>query len=244
MKKGRIMVLSVIFIALLSLFSGIFSPNGTIGSLVLAGYGGTATDKKDPSIKHAQINLAYIGEEIKFSATVKDSDSGVDSVKLRYRIDGGEWRSRKMKNNKSRVYRTSLTAPVKAGTLEYYIKAEDEAGNVKYSGKSSSPYAIKIAYRPKPATAKVLTKETKTETVSPVSAQSQPVEEEIKEEPRNEEQIQDQNKTEEANEDEQLILDAEDDDSGSNMFNNIIFGLLLIFAITLGAWFFSRKKTE
>lgn len=239
-------MLMVVLAILGGLFSGVFSSGGSIGSLVLAGYGGTATDKKDPSVKHDVISLAYVNEEINFSATVKDSDSGVDSVKLRYRIDGGEWRGKTMKNKKSRVYKTLLTAPNKPGTVEYYIKAEDEAGNVKYSGKSSNPHVIKAVYRPRPVSKTPIQPQpviepTQESVVSPQNSETIPEEVTGANDEINQDSNNDQDQS--VNQDDEEDVDIAEEDDSSNMFDNIIIGLLVLAGISLGSWFFFRKKS-
>ena len=67
-------------------------------------------------------------------ADVTDDQSGVDWVRLYYRPPGGSWTYRTMSHESGDTYKATVGPFSQAGTLRYYIKARDNAGN---EGQSS-----------------------------------------------------------------------------------------------------------
>jgi len=70
---------------------------------------------------------------VTISADVYDDQSGVDRVELHYQGPGEAWASKLMSSDYGGTYSGSLGPFQYAGTLRYYIRAFDNAGNDRYS---------------------------------------------------------------------------------------------------------------
>ena len=106
----------------------------------------TQAQDQPPVIAHTPVTQATEGAPITIKATVTD-DGNVKDVMLYYRHQGGaSWSSVEMLGSGTQY---SATIPAKdaiKGSLEYYIGAEDDGGNVARSPASgpSNPYVITV----------------------------------------------------------------------------------------------------
>jgi hypothetical protein len=72
--------------------------------------------------------------EVTISAQVTDP-SGIDRVRVAYRVSGGEWERRPMTAAGGNQYQVTLSSPGVPTTLEYYVQARDTLHN-----QSGSPH--------------------------------------------------------------------------------------------------------
>jgi hypothetical protein len=71
--------------------------------------------------------------EVTISAKVTDP-SGIDRVRIRYRISGGDWESKPMAAAGGDKYEATLDSPGVPTTLQYQIQARDTLNNQSNSG--------------------------------------------------------------------------------------------------------------
>lgn len=109
-----------------------------------------AKDDKPPVIDHTPVKEAWVGDTISIGAKITD-DVGVKGATLYYRQKGAaDWTIVAMGANGA-MYSASIPSnDVVAGTLEYYIQAEDFGANKASSPATgaSSPYEISVRSRP------------------------------------------------------------------------------------------------
>jgi hypothetical protein len=97
-------------------------------------------DTQPPSINRAVASPNVIWNssgcgptQATFTALVTD-DRGVAAVALWYRLGTGDWQTTPMSLTSTNTYQTNLNAPRQGGTLEWFIQAQDTAGNTAKSG--------------------------------------------------------------------------------------------------------------
>jgi hypothetical protein len=97
-------------------------------------------DTQPPSINRATANPNVIWAssgcgptQATFTALVTD-DRGVAAVALWHRLGKGDWQTAPMSLTGTNTYQTNLNAPSQGGTLEWFIQAQDTAGNTAKSG--------------------------------------------------------------------------------------------------------------
>jgi len=103
-------------------------------------------DVEPPQISHAQVRSAEENATVALEATVTD-ERGVASVKAFYRPANGTWTELAMQAGGT-IWSAELpTAAVKRPSLEYYLVAEDQAGNnatLPVAG-ASSPFIVNVS---------------------------------------------------------------------------------------------------
>jgi hypothetical protein len=104
-------------------------------------------DTEAPKIVHLPVTRGVAGQDISIQANVSD-DVALGSVKVQYRLQGaGGWTPLNMVYLTGEVYRGSIPGgAVTVGVIEYYLEAEDSAGNRarEPAGGSSTPLRITV----------------------------------------------------------------------------------------------------
>jgi hypothetical protein len=97
-------------------------------------------DTQPPSINRATASPSVIWDssgcgptQATFTALVTD-DRGVAAVALWYRLGKSDWQTAPMSLTATNTYQINLDAPNQGGTLEWFIQAQDAAGNTAKSG--------------------------------------------------------------------------------------------------------------
>jgi hypothetical protein len=97
-------------------------------------------DTQPPSINRATASPSVIWNssgcgptQATFTALVTD-DRGVAAVALWYRLGKGDWQTAPMSLTATNTYQINLDAPRQGGILEWFIQAQDTAGNTAKSG--------------------------------------------------------------------------------------------------------------
>lgn len=106
-----------------------------------------STDIVAPEVKHELIKDPINPEkDLRISATVTDN-VGVKSVLLFYRISGNAnyKRAAMIKSQQSVYYYNIPAEEISKPGMEYYIQAEDLAGNTLLQGHSISPMVAKVS---------------------------------------------------------------------------------------------------
>lgn len=112
------------------------------------------SDISAPQVTHEQITgPVTAGEPLTISATVTD-DTGIRAVLLFYRTEGqSDYRRAEMRSvGAAGIYMVTLPG-VSAPAFEYYIQAEDLAGNILFRGQEFAPLAVIVQPPVEPAAA-------------------------------------------------------------------------------------------
>ena len=122
--------------------SGNFAVNDNGGSY----YSYTVQDNTDPiisNIDRTPIAVEYTDTPT-VSCDVNDPGSGIDYVRLYYRLDGGSWTWVTMTNPIGNHYETILSAQSYNTLVEYYFVARDNAGNQATDDNTGSYYNYRV----------------------------------------------------------------------------------------------------
>jgi len=87
------------------------------------------------------------GEEVTVIASVSDAISGLESVILYYRVNGGEWRTVEMTCSEG-AWVATIPGQEAGASVEYYVEARDKAGNTAKS--DTYTYEVKAVAAPGP----------------------------------------------------------------------------------------------
>lgn len=97
-------------------------------------------DTQPPSINRVTASPSVIWDssgcgptQATFTALVTD-DRGVAVAALWYRMGKSDWQTAPMSLTATNTYQTNLDAPSQGGTLEWFVQAQDTAGNTAKSG--------------------------------------------------------------------------------------------------------------
>lgn len=107
---------------------------------------GAVDDTTAPIILHTQPDVIPAESEYELKATVTD-DSGVKQVQLNLRAAGdeGNFRIEQMESSLESIYIYKFgSGELKQPGYEYFISAEDEAGNVEQSGFEFDPLNLRV----------------------------------------------------------------------------------------------------
>jgi len=122
---------------------GVFIDDITLRKRVSA-----ASDTEPPAIhrvraSHNPLNEEACGDprQTIISADVQDSASGIDWVRLYHRPPGGTWTHSTMSLGSAHTYGATIGPFAQTGTVQYYVKARDDAGNEAQSDQ----FALAVA---------------------------------------------------------------------------------------------------
>lgn len=144
MRSANRGILSVIsyLVSAITLLSALTTP----AALAQTGSSGSGLDYRAPEIEILTTPEGKVGQYHTVAATIVD-DVGLKSVLLHYRYGrAGEFKKQLLKPvSGTSYYSTRLRLEDNEdGTLEYYLQAEDHAGNVVLKGYAFDPLVVKI----------------------------------------------------------------------------------------------------
>jgi hypothetical protein len=122
--------------------SGNFAVNDNGGSY----YSYTVQDNTDPIISNIDRTPTVVEytDTPTVSCDVNDPGSGIDYVRLYYRLDGGSWTWVAMANPMGNHYETTLPVQSYDALVEYYFVAQDNAGNQVTDDNTGSFYSYRV----------------------------------------------------------------------------------------------------
>jgi hypothetical protein len=119
-------------------------------------FGYTVGDTINPlvgSIARTPSTVNYLDTPV-VSCDVTDAGSGVKSVLVFYRLNGGSWTSAPMMQTSGNHYEFTLATPQPYGTfVQYYINASDNAGNRRVDNNGGSYYSYTVVDNINPSVA-------------------------------------------------------------------------------------------
>jgi hypothetical protein len=90
-------------------------------------------------VSHIPVTVT-VYDSVVISAQVVDDGSGVDTVLVYFRSDGGSWLTDSMSLVAGDTYEVVLPSFVWGNVVEYYINASDTAGNIAIDDNSDGYY--------------------------------------------------------------------------------------------------------
>ncbi|MFX0079562.1 MAG: hypothetical protein ACFE8O_10030, partial [Candidatus Hermodarchaeota archaeon] len=123
----------------------------TVGNFAVNDNGGsyysyTVQDNTDPIISNlgrTPLNPDYTDSPV-ISCDASDPGSGIDYVRLYYRIDGGSWTWVAMTHTTGIHYETTLSTYAYDTLVEYYFLARDNAANTATDDNTGSYYSYRV----------------------------------------------------------------------------------------------------
>ncbi|MCZ2809617.1 MAG: hypothetical protein O2V44_09710 [Candidatus Bathyarchaeota archaeon] len=120
--------------------------NDTAGNMATSNVVSFTVDTTPPTISGITRNpsIPDDGEAVTVTATVTDQHSGVNTVTLSYRIDGGSWVNIAMTKTNADIYEATIPGQSAETEVEYQIVAYDVAGHQVAEDNAGSYYVYTV----------------------------------------------------------------------------------------------------